>query len=409
MRCIGVTAKRLRAFSLTELLIAIVITAILGGVVVTALWLLMGSFFQNEDYTAGRLEIEEAFQFLTPQITNAGLGMPNNRAEQGSFSAAFTGGGSAQNIMHQMGDPARDDRSWGGPITVAKDPDGYTNAGKTVSTVDDNGVQVFVGPVLYYAWAVPTGIRIRPSFDVAPRRHGLVSTYPPASFPHIDATSMDSMFWSSEHSESDPRPLTLRTLRGGDVNRLQGFRYDGREIGIQASGSEKGSNVRSWIILPTLRVPLLVSSINNTADTLQAQVAPYSFNDHGITGGAIKNVLLGGLMWGYEEIHLVQAASLFVNSDHDLVQRVFMGNTADGSLRREKILARNIAAVCFRFDPEARLVTMYVAARGTEPMRAQPAIPAKWPSNIAPVASYFSAGDRHYRIQVESMTWRIRN
>lgn len=404
------------AFSLVEILISMVIMAILGTVVLSALWFVLGMFSQNEDYVGARSEIENAFQYLTPQITNIGLGMPNNSAQSGSFNAAFKSGSSINNIMEQMGDTTRGDRTWGGPATIAINPDVYANAGKSMTTVsDDNGIQVFAGPVLYYAWAVPTGVHVRPGFGRDPAPHNLSPVvYSPAAFPFIDATSMDIMYWSSQHSDAAPNVLTLTTLRSNDVAQLTNFMYDGRMIGIQNSTGGRGSNIRSWMVLPTLRVPLLIfrnaNSVNTVNDTIEVQLAPYSFNNHNISGGAInRSVLLGGAMWGYEEIHLVQAASLFVNNRHELIQRVFMGNPSDAAERIEKVLARNIAAVCFRFDPRTRILTMYVAARGTEGLQQPLGVPSNWPVNIAPLGTYFTNEDLGYRIQIESMTWRIRN
>ncbi|MDR1874799.1 MAG: type II secretion system GspH family protein, partial [Synergistaceae bacterium] len=153
--------RRRRAFSFPELLISMIILGILGGSLVTALWIFWGTYWQDEDYIEARSNIERIFQFLTPEITNVGLGMPNNRSRTGSFTAAFEGQGSNDPIMAQMGDPTRADGTWGGPITLASDPNDYTSAGKVTALVSDpdHGRNVYVGPVLYYTWAVPTGVK----------------------------------------------------------------------------------------------------------------------------------------------------------------------------------------------------------------------------------------------------------
>ena len=76
----------------------------------------------------------------------------------------------------------------------------------------------------------------------------------------------------------------------------------------------------------------------------------------------------------------------------------------------ENVVAENIAAACFRFDPASRLLTMTLAARGiNNNPKVSPGVPESWPKDEAPVENYFSAKDRNLRLLVESMTWRIRN
>jgi hypothetical protein len=150
------------------------------------------------------------------------------------------------------------------------------------------------------------------------------------------------------------------------------------------------------------------ASVNSSDNTLQVQVAPYSYNNH---DGIDRNVLIGGRILGYEEVHLIQSASLFVNDDNELIQRVFMGKPTASGGSVDKVLARNIAGVCFRFDPDSRLLTFYVAAFGENVIPPdQRALPAAWPA-IATPAQYFKNAARvlQHRILVESMIWRIRN
>jgi hypothetical protein len=107
--------------------------------------------------------------------------------------------------------------------------------------------------------------------------------------------------------------------------------------------------------------------------------------------GAIKELV---------EIHMIQAARLF-RENNELVQVVFTGT---GTTR--EVLARNVVGLQFAFDPESRLLTMYVAARGQEPnpvgVQNQP---FAWPDWLGPI----DTGDARFRVVVKNLTWRIRN
>lgn len=115
--------RRNRAFSLVELLIAMTILVIVGGVAVSALSLMFSTFRQTDDHTTARSEVEFALNELRPQFTNIGLGMPNSAASSDSFARGFTG------------------------LPFA--------AGMTAPVSVDAG-----GSRLRYAWAVPTGLRL---------------------------------------------------------------------------------------------------------------------------------------------------------------------------------------------------------------------------------------------------------
>ena len=394
-----VMTKRSHAFSLVELLIVLVITAILGGVAITALWIFVNGFSQSDDYIAGRLEIENIFQQISPIITNAGLGMPNNKKESGSFSASFKGQGTSNPVMAFMGDINRDDMSWGGPVTVSTSVDISFAA-----NADPDNDRISVGSVLYCAWGIPTGVKIRPIIRDAAGNPKEMFNGP------LEAVSQDRAYWSS-----DTGTLVLTTINASDIDTLENFSYEGRNIGIipTSNPGTRGADLRSWILFPSLRIPMLIHFNSNSIGKvsvgtalegrLEIQLAPYSFN--GAPAG--KEVLLGGGINGYEEIHLIQAARFYVNSDREFVRETFTSGLTVG---RREVLGRNIAAACFRFDSTNRLLTLYLAARGSERNPASGiGVPVGWPSADAPVSNYFTAGDLHYRLMVESMTWRVRN
>lgn len=397
--------RRSRAFSLVEMIISMLIITIVGGALVTSLFMFYSVAGQVDDYISARGEIEGAWLHLAPQFTNAGLGMPNNRSGLDSFAAAFTGPGTQQPIMAQMGDPTRKDRTWGGPITLGRRGarDGTTsnspNALKVTRTLTDaQWGQVFVGEELFYAWSKPTGIRIAAE-DAS--GSGL-----------LPVKTLSGNYTSSLSREGLPdtyNPMTLHMLLPGDIQRLTDFSDNGRAIGI--SNQARGANLRSWIVFPALRVPMLIfgnaGSIGTATETLQVQLAPYSYNDHG-TG--VKAELRGTLN-GLDEVHLVQAACLFVDhSQHALVQRLYGASPADF---QDRVLARNIAAIALIFNPTARLFTMHIAARGNIVETVQDRqieAPAKWSALVARnLAPALSSDDLRHRILVESMTWRIKN
>jgi hypothetical protein len=114
----------------------------------------------------------------------------------------------------------------------------------------------------------------------------------------------------------------------------------------------------------------------------------------------------GGHLGGLEEIYLVQVRRLYVNDAKELVQEDMGGDFMDASTRNSRVLARNIAAVGFTYDRLARVLSMYIAARGANPA-AIPANgrPAGWPEEFPPL----SPEDLQYRIVVENLAWRIRN
>ena len=178
------------------------------------------------------------------------------------------------------------------------------------------------------------------------------------------------------------------------LQRLQNFQYDLRNIGIVASGASGGKNPSSWILFPSLMLPMLVKTIVS-ADVLSVDVAP---------GSPIN---LKGISVGFEEVHLLQAARIYLDTQsEELVQLIFGSDFTDAAKNTRKVLARNIVGLYFSFDPEMRLLTMYVAARGSD---SHPVVrteqPAGWPS-FAPPLSHEA---RRYRILVNTLIWRIRN
>jgi hypothetical protein len=294
--------------------------------------------------------------------------MPNNRGGQGSFAAAFAYPKNPP-IMSLMG--ASGDL-WGGPVSItASNSENMTYNAMTLNGAGTRvgnprfgpGAAAYVGPELYYAWGVPTGVKGR---------------YNPGR---------------KERGEKVEVRLVSSPSPGSAATFLRNFRYDGRAIGLQESASP-GKDPATWFVFPTLRVPLLLNEVSG--DVLVAALAPE----------ASRN--MQGRLTGLDEIHLIQAARLFRNDRGELVQIVFGSDYTDASTGVRNVLAHNVAGLQFVYNPVSRALTMYIASRGNDRDNLTgtgTGQPSGWPSWLPPLAS----GDLAYRISVKSVTWRIRN
>jgi prepilin-type N-terminal cleavage/methylation domain-containing protein len=360
-----VNAKR--GFSLTEILIASLVMAIVGVAILGALWMLGGLFVQTEEYAVAQQEMETAFQTVGTQIGNAGLGMPNNKEGRGSFSESFYSA-STPPVMALMGTESED---WGGPVTLAAVPDLKPESFVTAKTALPNGQNVYAGSVLYYAWSLPTGVRVRA-----------------LEFP------------GKEIAQGGEVKLQFAD---GDVEILESFQYDGRPVGISEKNSPAASKAspRRWIAFPTARVPFWLSGWDNGG-------ASRAGGSDGQINGAIaimapeSRMSFSRNLFPYEEVHLLQCCRLYLE-DGDLIQEFFDTGLQPGD-RVSKVIARGIAGLFFTFDPEKRLVTMYAAARGNRVSGGSASLP-DWPEFAPPI----SAADRKYPIVTGVMRWRVRN
>ncbi|MDR1875150.1 MAG: type II secretion system GspH family protein [Synergistaceae bacterium] len=371
--------KALRAFTLAEILAGMLVVGIIGAAVTGSMWALFAMFSQTTDYASTNQELESIFQVIGAQVTNAGLGMPNNRVGKGSFAASFFSPGDPP-IMAFMG---ADGADWGGPVTLAantglNDLDSVSGPFlRTRNVTLPGGLTVYGGPVMYYAWSVPAGVRIR-GVDVA------------------------------GGGEIEKGTAVILSFASGDMDALESFYYNGRNIGISTLNSPAttvpDASTRRWITFPTVRVPFWLRGWNNngrpeaggssgsdTAHTVMAPESPVNFTR---------------VLSNYEEVHLVQVCRVYLDGEN-LVQEFFDTGYALSGNRVRNVLASGVVGLYFTFDPSRRLVTMYVAARGADgnPVGRLASSPRDWPSFAPPIASV----DRRYRLLTGTMTWRIRN
>lgn len=193
----------------------------------------------------------------------------------------------------------------------------------TVPISVDNG-----GSRLLYAWAVPTGVKIGTN------------------------ASGKIKIVAGDGEATEPLPISADALTD-----LRNFSYNGRNIGI---------NSRPWILFPSLRIPLRIDTIGASSLT----VTP--------TPNATLNFV--GELRGFEEVHLLQIATIHVSGDK-LLQDISGFGT--------KELANNIVSADFRFNDF--VLTMTITALGNS------------------VGEPGATGVGRYRNIVETMTWRIKN
>jgi len=375
---------RAKAFSLVEVLIVMVIIGILGGVALAALWFSVGSYSQMEDYTSAESEMSHAVHRLSREFVLIGLGMPNNRKGLGSFALTFRdAAGTNWPIMALMGNAGT-----GGPVTVANPVNPahtYTQATMqaalaaltdekslplgTPAGVLGSGGDAYIGPELYYAWGIPTGVKAW--FEVGADR----------------TADNDHRLRITE---------LISPTSDNVVEYLQNFVFDIHNAGLLAAPQTQ--NTRSWLLFPTLRLPMLLEewAPADAPAGLAVRVAPVD-----------ESVLpVKGTLMGFDEIHLIQAARLHRNANNELVRVVFHGdyNTPNGI--RTDVLARNIVGLQFVYNPVSRLLTMYIAARGHERNAVGAGRNSGWPAWLP---EQIAVSDSRFRTVVKALTWRIRN
>jgi len=392
---------RSRAFSLTEVLLALIILGILCAASVGALWMFFNSFSQIDDYISAEFQLNHAVQRISREFALIGLGMPNNRDGSGSFAWSFRADNMALPITAFFAPPmntSRGDAAWrrGGPVTVA---DGNSQNGNVIPAALGNFAgaggpnrDLFVGSQLFYAWAVPTGVMaiVRGVGDAARPLHAERGTH----------------MWLE----------TMTATPGEDI--LRGVMWDGRPVGLLPVNEMGGGshNVRSWVLFPTLRIPMLANSfdvanpsLNITNSLLNVTIAP---TVSAVNAPQLSEPEISDL----DEIHLLQAARIYRDAASNELRRVILTEpVVPGVFFSHEVLARNVVGLQFAFDPESRVLTMFAAARGNDrnPIGIQRGQqPGAWPNWLPPIGFDGPNDDPNnlnYRIVVKTLAWRIRN
>jgi len=384
-----ISKRRSRAFSLTEILIAMIIVAIVGGAAAAALWLFVNSFSQMDDYTSAEFQLNHAVQRLSREFSMIGLGMPNNSGGDGSFAWSFRGEALAANrpVTSNFGGDPSEPGEWGGPVTIAAADSENTNL-VAAPLLAGRG---FIGPKLFYSWGVPTGVIVTVT--------GVnMNTNPPP-------VAHNSTLWLQ------PRTPDAET-------NLANVMWDGRNVGLQtlqppaAGGAPR--NKRSWLLLPTLGIPLLANGFELVnppgaappVNVLVATTAPLPTNPRPAGAPELRSLPVMPL----DEVHLMQVGRLYRSQHPDPspneLRRVIL-DVPDDNLPSE-VLARNIVGLQFVFDPDSRLLTMFIAARGNErnPVGVRSGTqPSAWPNWLPDIAAEYT----NFRIVVKNISWRIRN
>lgn len=184
--------------------------------------------------------------------------------------------------------------------------------------------------------------------------------------------------------------------------------------------STKFTDLRMWLLLPSYRVPLAVESVWD--DKLTVKPAPGAAYYRQVVEGRTPQVtfdtspglLMGGPLTGMEELYVPRLGHVFLDRrTQELVLETYadfpMGAGAPKPEER-KVLAKDIVALRFFYDPNTMMLTMTVAAKGREePASAAGVPPLVWPERRGGEEAAFSEDDLHHRIFVRSMTWRLDN
>lgn len=388
--------KRCKGFTFTEVLIAVIIVGILGGVASAALWLFFNSFSQMGDYVSAETQLNFAVQMLSRDFALIGLGMPNNRDGDGSFAWSFRGNGAAWPVTANFGGAPPE---WGGPVTVAAGAGGANNMPLPVPLVNPPGGpnhDLFIGPELFYAFAVPTGV--------------MVTVTAPGWGPQLMA-SHGTNLWLQPRMElntGDTNPEHQASIRGEAA--LRNTTWGGVNVGLLPANEGPGAaptsdNIRSWVLLPTLRIPMLANEFSdeNLVGTEIRRVLQVTASPAPAAGPAVPNLQSRDVMV-LDEVHLMQAARVYRNPATRELRRSYF-STPGGPATRYEVLASNVVGLQFAFDPERRVLMMFVAARGNERNPSIGVGQLTWPTWLPEI----SAEDRQFRIVTKTLTWRLRN
>lgn len=408
------TADRKRAFTLVEIVIAMVVVMMIGVVVFTSLFLFFNSYAQSRDYVVAREAMEFAFWNIDKEFTNIGLGLPNNRTGNSDFSNAFRAKASPATyspLMYHMG--AVTSADWGGPIMLAKrkndgEPN-YTdtvpgNTYKVATTVTYEGAEVYAGNEILYTWTEP--VFVGTGADRTPVK---------VDNTNVGRAETDELFVFPLLRSTDAPLDALINFRFPDSNTPAGIAH-------HSGTSELGT--RNWVAFPNFHLPLRVegweTSTGTKVGTVGGSSVKCSLTLRTAPGATLD---LASYLSGFEEVRLVKSARIFLNKEGQLLQEIygdsFATNTGDASVGRRssasiiRLLAEDVADVRFIYNKELRSLTMFLAMAGHHEnltRQNRSAFSAdSWPNitGMDPLPAEY--GDGRRRVIVGQRTWRIRN
>lgn len=134
--------RKRRGFTLTELLISILITGIVMSAVLTLFFSVFKSYEFHQDIMEAKQRGQIALAAIEPLVLNAALGMPVSTSD---FQSAFSG----LNILF----PDDADKQFAGPVQLADD----SGKRKTVPDVSGAYKDKITGSQLWVVYGVPSG------------------------------------------------------------------------------------------------------------------------------------------------------------------------------------------------------------------------------------------------------------
>ena len=186
------------------------------------------------------------------------------------------------------------------------------------------------------------------------------------------------------------------------------------------------SDLRSWILIPSFRVPLAVASISTQDSALIVKPAPgaayakqiatgthstIQYNDNEVDNG----LLMGGQLSVGEQIWYPRMGHIWLDRQNqqiklDLYSSFGVSGSGSVSPYESTVIMDKAIGLRFSYDPYVALLTMTVAAQGTRLEGDEiGAIPISWPMRRTGERAPFSKQEREHRIFVRSKTWQLSN
>jgi len=198
-------------FTLTEILISILIIGIVMSAVITLLVSVFKSYEFHQDISEAKQRGQIAIAAIEPLVVNAGLGMP---ADPEDFKAAFNG---LEKLL-----PPDPNKQFTGPVQIAIDDERNI-------TVETTGIykDKLVGNEIWVVYSVPSG-------------------------------------YGNSSNIVDFDPSVESILLAPDS-------FESRENEMWVKNTLNNNNIKSWITFPTSSYPFVISDFSSVSDELTVQ------------------------------------------------------------------------------------------------------------------------------------------